>query len=53
MSYVETILSQFGMKDCKPVSTPVENDDELVEPGQQVPRGKKTAAATAAWPGGS
>ena len=29
--YVETILSQFGMKDCKPVSTPVENDDELVD----------------------
>jgi hypothetical protein len=34
--YVETLLDRFGMKDCRPVSTPVLNSAEMSDAGRDV-----------------
>jgi hypothetical protein len=37
--YVETLLDRFGMKECKPVSTPVLNPEDTSEAGRDIGAG--------------
>ena len=34
-SYIDSVLSQFGMEDCKPLATPLDVKATLVKPSQE------------------